>query len=214
MIAAIRNQESKTETPANHAAFVAMLPIIRRAAQIAFRKIRPELRNDLIEEVVANSFVAYVRLVERGQADRAFASPLARFAIAQVRAGRRVGNRLRISDALSSYAQYRKQFFVDRLDQFDEEEDCWQQILIEDKRATPAEVAACRIDFAEWLRRLTARLRKIALALASGETTKGAAEKFGLSPARISQLREWLRKSWEAFQGEAEIGGRPQPAVA
>jgi hypothetical protein len=35
-----------------------------------------------------------------------------------------------------------------------------------------------------------------------------------LSPARISQLREWLRKSWEAFQGEAVIGGRPQPAVA
>jgi hypothetical protein len=75
-------------------------------------------------------------------------------------------------------------------------------------------VAACRIDFAEWLRRLTARLRKIALALASGETTKGAAEKFGLSPARISQLRERLRKSWEAFQGEVEIGRRPQPAVA
>ena len=80
--------------------------------------------------------------------------------------------------------------------------------------ATPAEVAACRIDFAEWLRRLTGRLRRIALALASGETTKGAAEKFGLSPARISQLREWLRKSWEAFQGEGEIGGRPQPAAA
>ena len=67
---------------------------------------------------------------------------------------------------------------------------------------------------ARGLRRLTARLRRIALALASGETTKGAAELFGLSPARISQLREWLRKSWEAFQGEAEIGGRPQPAVA
>jgi hypothetical protein len=139
---------------------------------------------------------------------------LARFAIAQVRAGRRVGNRLRISDALSPYAQYRKQFFVEPLDQYDEEEECWQQILIEDKRATPADVAACRIDFAEWLRRLTARLRKIALALASGETTKGAAEMFDLSPARISQLREWLRKSWDAFQGEAEIPGRPQPVAA
>jgi DNA-binding NarL/FixJ family response regulator len=94
------------------------------------------------------------------------------------------------------------------------EEECWQQILIEDKRATPADVAACRIDFAEWLRRLTARLRKIALALASGETTKGVAEQFGLSPARISQLREWLRKNWEGFQGEAEIGGQPQTAAA
>ena len=113
MIAAIRNQESRTETPANHAAFVAMLPAIRRTAQITFRKVRPELRDELIEEVVANCYVAYARLIERGQADRALPSPLARFAIAQVRAGRRVGNRLRISDALSSYAQYRKQFFVE-----------------------------------------------------------------------------------------------------
>jgi hypothetical protein len=213
MIAVNEPQYSVSTKPTNNAAFVAMLPAIRRTAQISFRKVRPELRGELIEEVVANCYVAYARLVERGQADRALPSPLARFAIAQVRAGRRVGNRLRISDALSSYAQYRKQFFVEPLDQYDEEEECWQQVLIEDKRATPADVAACRIDFAEWLRRLTARLRRIALALASGETTKGAAEKFGLSPARISQLREWLRKSWEAFQGGGEIGG-PRPVAA
>ena len=79
--------------------------------------------------------------------------------------------------------------------------------------ARGAGVAICHIDCAEWLRWLTARLRRIALALARGETTKGAAEQFGLSPARISQLREWLKKSWEAFQGEAEIG-RVQPAAA
>ena len=98
MIAAIKTQESRTEAPANNAAFLAMLPAIRRSAQISFRKVRPELRGELIEEVVANCYVAYVRLIERGQADRALPSPLARFAIAQVRAGRRVGNRLRISD--------------------------------------------------------------------------------------------------------------------
>ena len=86
--------------------------------------------------------------------------------------------------------------------------------MIEDGRAGPAEIAICRIDFAEWLRRLTARLRKIALALASGETTKGVAEQFGLSPARISQLREWLKKSWDAFHGEAELGGQLQRGTA
>ena len=114
MIAAITTQESRTETPANNAAFVAMLPAIRRSAQISFRKVRPELRGELIEEVVANCYVAYVRLIERGQADRALPSPLARFAIAQVRGGRRVGNRLRISDVLSNYAQYQKGFQVER----------------------------------------------------------------------------------------------------
>jgi hypothetical protein len=46
MIAAIKTQESKTKTSANHTAFVAMLPAIRRSAQITFRKIRPELLDE------------------------------------------------------------------------------------------------------------------------------------------------------------------------
>jgi hypothetical protein len=214
MIARVKRPKSPRKTSARHAEFLAMLPAIRHSAQIAFRKLPPELRHDLIEEVVANSFVAYARLVERGQADRASASPLTRYAIAQIRVGRRVGSRLRIGDALSSYAQYRKQFFVERLDQFSEQKGCWGEILVEDKRATPADVAAWRIDFAEWLRRLTARLRKIALALAAGETTTAAAEMFGVSPARISQIRQWLKESWEAFQGETTTGEQPQPMAA
>ena len=206
MIASAKRPKSKCKASAQHATFLAMLPAVRRSAQDAFRKLPPELRHDLIEEVVANSYVAFARLVQRGQVERAAPSPLARFAITQIRVGRRVGSRLRIGDALSSYAQFRKQFSVERLDHFSEEKGCWGEILVEDKRATPADVAACRIDFAEWLRRLTARLRKIALALAAGETTSAAARMFGVSPARISQIRELLRKSWEAFQGEAEIG--------
>ena len=214
MIAMTEPQCEKSTKLIGHGAFLSMLPAIRRTAQITFRKIRPELRDELIEEVVVNCFVAYARLVERGQADRAAPSPLARFAIAQVRAGRRVGNRLRIRDVLSNYAQFKKGFQVERLDSFDEEEDGWQEVVVEDKRATPADIAACRIDFAEWLRRLTSRLRKIALALAAGETTKGAAEQFGLSPARISQLREWLKKNWENFQGGPGIGEQPGPVAA
>ncbi len=144
----------------------------------------------------------------------ALPSPLVRFAITQIRVGRRVGSRLRIGDALSSYAQYRKEFSVERLDHFSEEKGCWGEILVEDKRATPADVAACRIDFAEWLRRLTARLRKIALALAAGETTSAAARMFSVTPARISQIRDLLKRSWEAYQGGPEVGARPQPVAA
>ena len=85
---------------------------------------------------------------------------------------------------------------------------CWSKI-----GGRPAEIAACRIDFAEWLRRLTARLRKIALALAAGETTNAAARMFGVSPARISQIRDLLRRSWEEFQSGPEIGAQLQPAA-
>ena len=214
MIARVQRPKSHRTTSARHAEFLAMLPAIRRSGQVDFRKLPPELRHDLIAEVVANSYVAYARLVERGQAARALATPLARYAIAQVRVGRRVGSRLRIGDALSSYAQYRKQFSVERLDHFSDEDGCWGEVLVEDRRATPADVAACRIDFAEWLRRLTAHLRKIALTLAAGETTSSAARMFGVSPARISQIRELLRRSWESFQGTPEIAGPSQPVAA
>ena len=136
-----------------------MLPTIRRQAQICLRKIRPELRQDLIEEVIANCYVAFARLVERGKQDVAFPTALARYALAQVRTGRRVGSRLRIRDVLSHYAQFQKRFTVERLDYYDEEEECWQEVVVEDKRATPAEIAACRIDFASWLRLLPSRHR-------------------------------------------------------
>ncbi len=213
MITSVKRPKSKCDAPARHAEFLAMLPAIRRSALVAFRKLPSELRHDLIEEVVANSYVAYARLVERGHADRALPSPLARFAITQIRVGRRVGSRLRIGDAMSNYAQFRKKFTVERLDHFSDEDDCWKEVLVEDRRATPADVAATRLDFTEWLRRLTARLRKIALALAAGETTTAAARMFGVTPARISQIRDLLRKSWEAFQGGPEIGAQPQPVA-
>ena len=53
-----------------------------------------------------------------------------------------------------------------------------------------------------WLKLLPRRLRKIALTLASGETTSAAAKKFAVSAARISQLRRLLKQSWDGFQGE------------
>jgi hypothetical protein len=209
MIAFLKPTESNPQAPAWHAKFLAMLPAIRRSAQISFRKCRPELRGELIEETIANSLVAFARLVELGREDLAFASALARFGVAQTRAGRRVGSSLNIRDIMSCYAQHRKGFNVERLDYFDEEENCWQEIVVEDKRATPAEIAACRIDFAEWMRRLSHRQRKIAMALATGETTKATAKRFAVSPARISQFRREFQTSWFAFHGEipAETNG-------
>jgi hypothetical protein len=139
---------------------------------------------------------------------------LARFAIAQVRVGRQVGNHLRIRDAMSHYAQQQKGFQVEPIYYFNDEENCWQEIVVEDKKATPAEIAACRIDFSSWLRLLPRRRRKIALALAGGETTTEAAKQFGVTAARISQLRQWLNESWESFQGELKLEEQPRLAVA
>ena len=213
MIAHVKRPKSHRTTSARHADFLAMLPAIRRAAQIAFRKLPQELRHDLIEEVIANSYVAFARLVERGQANRASAAPLARYAIAQVRVGRRVGSRLRIKDVLSQYAQFRKQFVVERLDVFQEDEGEWTQLLVEDRRAGPAEIAACRID----IRGMAAPVDRPAAENRPGSRRRrddhAAARMFGVSPARISQIRDLLRRSWEEFQSGPAIGAQLQPAA-
>lgn len=74
--------------------FLAMLPAITRHARVAFRNRRGDERDDLIQEVVANAAVAFMRLVQLGKADLAYPSVLARYGVAQVLEGRRVGNRL------------------------------------------------------------------------------------------------------------------------
>jgi hypothetical protein len=54
-----------------HDKFLAMLPAIAEQARHAFRAAKPELKEELIAEVVANAFCAFVRLVERGKKDLA-----------------------------------------------------------------------------------------------------------------------------------------------
>ena len=70
-----------------------MLPQIRRQASFAFRGLGAELREELIQEVIANAYRSFHRLVQQGKQAVAFPTPLAQFAIRQVRAGRRVGSR-------------------------------------------------------------------------------------------------------------------------
>jgi hypothetical protein len=201
---AIQKTNHRPTQSAVHAKFLKMLPCIRRQASFAFRKASPEARVELIAEVVANAYHGYCRLVEFDKQDLAFATPLAQFAIRRVRSNRFLGGRQRPRDLCSHHVQHPTGISVERLDHFDRDDGQWQEIVVEDHRAGPAEIAACRIDFASWLRLLPVRRRKVALTLARGESTSEAAKKFGVTPARISQLRLWLKENWEQFQGETK----------
>ena len=81
--------------------------------------------------------------------------------------------------------------------------DDWRQILIADRKASIPDVAATRIDFAEWLKTLSRRDRRIVNALAQGQATMDVAQEFLVTPGRISQLRRQYERSWMSFQGEA-----------
>ena len=155
-----------------------------------------------MQEVIARSLLQFLCLLERGKEHLIFAGPLAHYAVAQVRGGRRVGGRLNIHDVSSPYCRARKGVSLDSLDQIDETSDLWQEVLVEDQHATPADIAAMRIDVREWLETLPRRGRRLAERLATGESTSGAAQMFGISRSRISQLRRELWCAWNTFQGD------------
>lgn len=80
----------------------------------------------------------------------------------------------------------------------------WKDQLVENRKTTPGDLAAFRVDFGEWLRtRLPHRERRIAEELAMGEQTGVVAKRHGISPGRVSQLRRELFDSWQEFTGEA-----------
>jgi len=185
--------------PVEEPDFLEMLPIIRRAANYAFRHLRRAVREDLMAEVIANAFAAFRRLIERGKGALAYATVLAKFAIRQVREGRRVGTKRNILDVLSPYAQHRKGFSVHPLPETAAQSE-WQELVVEDRHASPAEVAGFKIDFAEWLKRLKRSKRQVALRLVVGDTTSEVAGHFRLSLARVSQLRRELHQDWNEFQ--------------
>ena len=192
----------KKSPPAWHNAFLAMVPTIVAHAKYAFRRLDVEAREEAVQEVVCNACCVYSRLVELKRTDLAFASVLAKFGVAQVRAGRKVGGNLNNRDVSSEYCRRQKGLILERLDKFDTAEEAWQEVLVESKYAGPAETAAIRLDFSLWLRLLPRRLRKIATFLAQGEATKAAAKRFGVSDARISQIRKELYQAWHGFQGD------------
>ncbi len=182
--------------------FVAMLPVIVKYVARAFRSLRPEEREEAVQEAVAGTFAAYAALVKRGRERLAFATVLARYAVRQVRVGRQVGGPLNAQDISSRYSQIKKRFRLARLDRFDPQENCWQEAVVEDLRTPILDQVCFRVDFPEWLKTLPRRDRKIAEALSEGRTTTETARRFGLTLGRVSQLRREFERSWLAFHGD------------
>ncbi len=199
---AVTKSSRKTANAQHDEQFLTMVPAIQRYARSAFRNLRSQTREEAVCAVVADAFFAFRRLVELGKHDVAYATPLARFAVRRYWTGR-CACMPRGRDMMSQKARTARGIVVERLDQFDEDAQHWRQALVEDRHAGPAEIAAARLDVAAWFRSLPRRSRRVAETLSLGNTTSHAARQFGVSRARVSQLRRELQASWQAFQGEA-----------
>ena len=179
-----------------HAGFLAMLPAIRRHLKVEFRHLDPEARAEAVQEGVCNAMTAYVRLHERGEVEKAYPTPLAKYAARQIRDGRKVGGKLNVKDVSSRLlpaAEARRARTPRQVGQ-------GRRLAGGYRGGQERDARRCRARPPR-LRRLAQdpprRDRKVALDLARGNRTGDVARKYELSDGRISQLRKELRLSWE-----------------
>jgi hypothetical protein len=183
------------------AQFERWLPLMKYQAAWHFRHLGAEARQEAVQCSLAHAWQALVYLARRGRLDAMRLSAIVRYAVARTRGGRSLGTPVNANDVLSTWCRQRRKVCVERLD---EHGDAWREIVVADPRTNPADLAAFRIDIADWLAGLSRRDRRLVETLALGVSTKHAAQQFNLSAGRISQLRRELYAAWQRFQGELD----------
>jgi len=199
------------------AAFLTILPQIERHARFYFRHVRcASKKEDLIAETIALSWAWYGRLVRKGKDVTKFVGALARYAARAARCGRRLTGQENAKDVLSSLAQQRHGFTVASLPastcksfekiystvRGQEDMDGWEERL-HDNTVTPVpDQVSFRLAYPQFVRSLGRRDRRIAHFLSLGNSAKEAAQKFKVSPGRVTQLRQGWCRAWHALHGE------------
>jgi len=211
VVCTVSRAARKRPVPKWHSVLLAVLPAVQQHARITFRNLDPEAKAEAVQNAVCMACSAVARLAELNKLSLVYPTVVARFAVAQTKDNRMLGRPLNCKDISSPYCQRQKGIVVERLDRYDTDEDTWKEIVIEDRRAGPAEIVRVRWDFSDWLKTLSRRDRRVASFLALGNHTGDAARRFGVSEGRVSQLRRELAESWRKFTGEAEDG---RPAAA
>lgn len=184
-----------------HAEFLSMLPRIELHGRVAFRHVKcPQHKADAIADMVALAWKWYCRLVERGKDPSSFVSTLASFAARAVHSGRRVTGQLKPKDVMSERAQAKHGFTISTLPDFSTLGTNPLAEALEDNRRSPVpDQVAFRFDFPAWLKSRPRRDRRIIQQMGMGERTSELSRRFGLSPARVSQLRREFACDWEQF---------------
>jgi hypothetical protein len=200
--------------PANHvdplhARFLSIVPRIRLHGRIYFRHLRCYHRKqEALAEMVAICWAWFVRLSQLGKDPLQFPFALASFAAKQVRSGRKLTGIDKAKDVLSPRAQQEKDFVVSTIpDVSSLNGNIFDETLTDNTQTPVDEQVAFRLDFPTWRLTRTDRDRRVIDDLMIGERTSDVAARYGLSPARISQLRRDFMDDWNRFHGELPSKG-------
>jgi len=180
--------------------FQEILPQISNCANFAFRRLKSESREDAVQDVVVQCYFAFVRIVRQGKADRIFPTVLARFAIRRYRTGRRASGTVAKRDlTLQTLQSHNKPQGTEcQVPRFVR----WQEMLTEDRRTPIPDQVSFRVDFPEWLSRLSQDRRRCVELLAEGYQGQEVARRLQITNSRVSQVRKELRDDWARFHGE------------
>jgi hypothetical protein len=200
----IASGEAMTQQEKCREEFARVLPRIQTHAEIVFRTVAcSHRRADLIAEAVGLAWTWWVRLRNKGKDPNQFISALATFAAKAARSGRQVCGQEKAKDVLSPRAQKIHRFAVGTLPVFSTlTVNPFAEALADNTKTPVDEQVAFRLDFPAWLQTYDERHRRIIEGMGSGERTSDLADTFGISSARISQLRREYCMNWELFVGE------------
>ena len=184
--------------------FLALLPRLTRYARRYFRDRQcPHSKADAIAEAVALAWRWHLRLAARGKDPVAAAAGLIVFAARAVACGRRLCGKAKRKDALS------RRHAIEQHDRHygsgegKTQDGCFlAEVLADNTRSPVPDQAAFRVDFPTWCQTRTQRERSIINDMMVGERTLDVARKYGLTAARISQLRREFNADWKQFVDE------------
>ena len=193
---------------AAHARYLALLPRLEAHGRIAFRHLPClDLRAEALQEMRALAWKWVVRLMQRGRDPLQFPAALVTFAARAVRSGRRLVGQEPAKDVLSPLAQRRRGFAVGPLPPFTTAGDHPLTEALKDNTRTPVpDQVQFRLDFPQWRRSRSPRDRRVIDRMLQGDRTRDLARRFGVSPARVSQLRRDYSEDWHRFCGATADG--------
>jgi len=202
-----------------HRAFLRIVPRIELHGRVCFRGLKcPDTRQDCICEMLALAWRWFLRLITQGKDPLAFPTALATFAARAVKAGRRLCGKHKGKDVMNPLAQRWHDFVVEPLpastcrsheDRYanphgQQAQDSFEERLRDNTQTPVPEQVVFRLDFTLLVCSRSERDRRIIDDLLLGERTLDVANKHGLSPGRVSQLRREFLVSWQLFSGDRE----------
>jgi hypothetical protein len=203
--------------------FLELLPRIETHGRIYFRHKKGEEKAEAMQEMRALAWKWFVRETQNGKNPATFVFSFTRFLVLAINAGRGVVRMQKTKDVLSPRCQRAKGFRVESLPaststshdnlyatvRGQHEHDAFEERLRDNTQTPVPEQAAFRIDWPAWMKTHSDRNRRIIDDLMAGEATFDVSQKFGICPARVSQMRREFHDSWERFNAE-----KPQLAAA